>query len=232
MKVGKVSRDELAAVGKLISTAEHAKVDQLEVNGTPVTVQSARDAFDQQNKKALAAQDSKLSHFVGKITAKADSAQEKLMRNVITRFIVQRVKPADDLVDLAKVKLHYADGKTEQVDLPVIDTAFNRTLHKAAMISGVTGILPWASAVAYGGTALIVAIAAGIAKVSGNHDTAKMLWHVAESNVYRLLGTAIPIAGHLVEMLVIAQEAKAELQLTRPVTVNDMLSLKATPTPT
>ncbi len=232
MKVGKVSRDELAAVGKLLSTAEHAQVNTLEVNGTPVTVQAARDAFDQQKQKVLDSQNSTLWRVVGKIMVKADHAQEKLMHNALGRFIAERVKPADDLIDLAKVKLHYADGKEEQVDLPVTNTALNRALHITAMISGVSGTVPWLSAVAYGGTALVVTIAAAVAKMSGNHDSAKMLWHVAESNVYRVLGTAVPLFGHLVELLVIAQEAKAELKLTRPVTVNDMLNLKATPTPT
>src|SRR5262249_52161201 len=159
------------------------------------------DAFDEVVKAAQAPQ-GKIAATIAAVQGKAESAQQKLMQNSVTRYIVNHIKPVEDVVEHEKVKLHFHDGSQKEVDVPIVDTAFNRAWHDVNIGSGIFAVVPWLGLLGYAGSAVGSAIAAGSAKLTGNEDRARMLWQNAQTNLFRLAGTAIPVAGHLVDAMV------------------------------
>jgi hypothetical protein len=225
----KVTRDQLVALGKLLSTSDKATVDTVDVAGETVQAKDALDAFHEAQ-QADAAPQGKVAHTIASLQSKAESAQEKLMRNSVTRYIVNHIKPVEDVVDHEMVKLHFHDGTEKDVDLPMVDTRFNRAMHSVNLGSGIAGFVPYVGMLGFAGTAVGSAIAAGSAKLSGNDDRARALWHNAETNVFRLVGSAIPVAGNLVDAMVVAQENQARTAL-HAATVGDVAHATPAATP-
>jgi hypothetical protein len=218
----KISRDQLVAVGKLLSTAEGKSVDRVELGGQTVSAQAARDAFEQAE-RAPAGPPGVIERTIHKMESKTESAEQLLARNTVTRFILDHIKPVEDLVDHEKLALHFADGSTKDVALDVVNTSFNRAIHDVAIAEGLFAVAPVVGSLGYAGGAVATALMALGAKVTGRSDAARMLWQTAETSFFRLVGTAVPFAGHLVDALVVAMESKARAQLMHPATVGDML---------
>jgi hypothetical protein len=208
----KVTRDQLVALGKLLSTSSGPPVDSVDLDGETVPAKEALDAF-QAAQQADTPTNGKVAHIIDALQTKADSAQQKLMGNSVTRYIVDHIKPVEDVVDHEKVKLHFHDGSEKEVDLPIVDTKFNRAMHSVNLGSGLAGFVPYVGMLGFAGTAIGSAIAAGTARMNGNDDRARALWHNAATNVFRLVGSAIPVAGNLVDAMVVAQENQARTAL-------------------
>jgi hypothetical protein len=208
----KVTRDQLVALGKLLSTSSGPAVDTVDVEGETVQAKDALDAF-QEAQKADGAPQGKIATTIQSLQNKAESAKQKLMGNSVTRYIVNHIKPVEDVVDHETVKLHFHDGSEKEVDLPIVDTKFNRAMHSVNLGSGLAGFVPYVGMLGFAGTAIGSAIAAGTARLNGNDDRARALWHNAQTNLFRLAGSAIPVAGNLVDAMVVAQENQARTAL-------------------
>jgi hypothetical protein len=216
----KVTRDQLVALGRMLSTKENATVDTVDVAGETVQAKEAIATFEAAQKDNAAPQ-GKIARTVASLQEKAESAKQKLMQHSVTRFIVDHIKPVENVVDHEPVKLHFHDGTQKDADLALVDTPFNRAIHTIGLSTGLTGFVPYVGLLGFAGNAVGSAIAAGAEKLNGMNDRARTLWHNAQTNLYRLAGSAIPLAGSLVNAMVVAQESQARSSL-RAATVGDL----------
>jgi hypothetical protein len=217
----KISRDALVEVGRMLSAKPTPKVDTVDVAGETIPAQEALDAFEQAQ-QAAAQPPGVVGRTVQNIEAKADEAKGKMMNSAIGRFFVNHVNPVAPLVQHEPITLHYADGTSKDTDLPLVDTTYNRAMHDVQIGTGLSAFVPGLGMLSYAGAALGTAVAAGEQKLTGHADRAQNLWQTAETDAYRAAGTIIPLAGHVVNAYIIAQEARARAALNQPASVGQV----------
>jgi hypothetical protein len=237
----KVRPSELVAAGAALRHVEKLGIEASDVakvtlEGKELDAAAAAQALVEAESKPAPSKDGFVNRVVDRFEKTADAAKPRLEKNAFGRMILKVLSSDPETVmRTGTVTLELNNGASLAVPVKILDTTASKWLQRTSALVELAGIpislLPFMPNIASGGMAIASGLASLFADAIGRRDLGGALRATAGKHVALTVTSVVPGLGEIIAAYSLLLDQSNLRRLNGPVTVEDVVSLGASPVP-